>query len=230
MILHHLNNSRSLRVLWLLEELGVDYELKKHGRDPETLLAPPELRAVHPLGKAPVVIDGELTVAESGAIIEYLIERYGKGRLAPPIGSPERLRYTYWLHYAEGTATPPLLLKLIVDRMEDAPMPLVVRPVARIIAERMREAYVAPQVANQLSFMEGELRKAGWFAGDQFTAADVQMSFPVECARARCGVTAASHPRLTAWLERVHARPAYQRAIAKGGAPAGPPWFVDKAS
>lgn len=226
MILHHLNNSRSLRVLWLLEELGVDYELKQHRRDQETLLAPPELRAVHPLGKAPVVIDDDLTLAESGAIIEYLLECYGKGRLAPRIGSPERLRYTYWLHYAEGTAMPPLLLKLIVDRMEDAPMPFAVRPLARIIAERMREAYVAPQVASQLSFMEGELRKTVWFAGDEFTAADVQMSFPVACARARCGLTAASHPRLTAWLDRIHTRPAYQRAIAKGGAPAGPPWFL----
>ncbi|WP_437588905.1 glutathione S-transferase family protein [Sorangium sp. So ce1000] len=220
-----MSNSRSLRVVWLLEELGVDYELKRYQRDPETMLAPPELRAVHPLGRSPIVVDGDLTLAESGAILEYLVDRYGQGRFAPQAGSPERLRYTYWMHYAEGTAMPPMLLKLLVDRMENAPMPFAVRPLVGIVAERMREAYVTPQVATQLSFMEAELRKTSWFAGQEFTAADVQMSVPVESARARCGLTAATHPRLAAWLERVHARPAYRRAIEKGGAPSGPPWF-----
>jgi glutathione S-transferase len=216
-IVHHLNNSRSQRILWLLEELGLAYEVKRYQRDPRTMLAPPELRAVHALGKSPVLTDGATTLAESAAIIEYVVDRYGAGRLVPPAGSPERLRYTYWMHYAEGSAMPPLLMKLVFDRIESAPLPFVVRPFARGIARRVKAELVGPQIATHLSFMEGELGKSTWFAGDELTAADVQMSFPVEGASARGGLTAASHPRLHAWLERVHARPAYQRAIEKGG-------------
>jgi len=215
-IVHHLNNSRSQRVLWLLEELGVDYEVKRYERNAETMLAPPALRAVHPLGKSPVITDGELTVAESGAIVEYLAERYGNGRLVPAAGTPDRLRYRYWLHYAEGSAMPPLLLKLVFDRVETAPMPFFVRPVARTIAGRAKGSFIEPQIKLHLDFMEAELGKSTWFAGNDFTAADVQMSFPLEAADARGGLSA-SWPRLTKFLERVHARPGYRRALERGG-------------
>jgi glutathione S-transferase len=216
-VVHHLNNSRSQRVLWLLEELGADYEIKRYTRDPKTMLAPPELRDVHPLGKSPVITDGGVTVAESGAIVEYLVERYGGGRLAPLAGSPERLRYTYWLHYAEGSAMPPLLLKLIFDRIENAPLPFFVKPVARGIARRVKKQVVEPTLRTHAAYLEGELAKRDWFVGDAFTAADVQMSFPVESMVVRAGATKAAHPRLGAWLDRVHERPAYARALEKGG-------------
>ena len=215
-IVHHLNNSRSQRVLWLLEELGVAYDIKRYQRDAQTMLAPPSLRAVHPLGKSPVITDGELTIAESGAIVEYLVDRYGAGRLVPAPGTPERLRYTYWLHYAEGSAMPPLLLKLIFDRIETGPMPFFVRPVARAIARRANSSFIGPNIARHLEYMEAELGKSEWFAGSEFTAADVQMSFPLEAAAARGGLDA-SRPKLMAFLERIHARHAYKRAIERGG-------------
>jgi len=215
-VVHHLNNSRSQRVLWLLEELGLDYEIRKYQRDSKTMLAPPELRAVHPLGKSPVIEDAGQTLAESGAIVEYLAERYGGGRLVPAAGTPERLRYRYWMHFAEGTAQPPLLLKLLFDRIETAPMPFFVRPVARAIAQRAKGGYVQPNIDRNLDFMEGELATREWFAGERFSAADVQMSFPLEAARMRGGLDA-KRPRLMAWLERIHARPAYRRAIERGG-------------
>jgi len=213
---HHLNNSRSQRVLWLLEELGIAYEIKRYQRDAKTMLAPPELRAVHPLGKSPVIQDGAVTLAESGAILEYLVERHGNGRMIPAAGTPERLRYTYWMHFAEGSAMPPLLLKLIFDRIEKAPMPFFVRPVARTIAQRAKAGFVLPNIDRNLDFMEGELQGRDWFAGGEFSAADVQMSFPLEAARARGGLDA-KRPRLMSFLERIHARPAYRRAIEKGG-------------
>jgi len=213
---HHLNNSRSQRVLWLLEELGAEYEVKRYERDPQTMLAPASLRAVHPLGKSPVITDGGLTLAESGAIIEYLAGRYGDGRLVPAAGTNERLRYTYWMHYAEGSAMPPLLLKLVFDRVETAPMPFFIRPVARAIAGRARSSFIEPQIKLHLDFMEQELGRSPWFAGDEFTAADIQMSFPIEAAAARAGLDA-SRPKLMAYLERIHARPAYTRALDKGG-------------
>ena len=216
-VVHHLNNSRSQRVLWLLEELGVPYEIKRYQRDAKTMLAPPELRAVHPLGKSPVIEDAGQTLAESGAIIEYLAERYGDGRLAPAAGTPERLRYRYWMHFAEGTAQPPLLMKLILDRVEKAPMPFFVRPVARAIAQRAKAGYVLPNIERNLDFMESELAQRPWFAGAEFSAADVQMSFPLEAARARGGLDG-RRPRLMQFLERIHARPAYRRAIERGGA------------
>jgi glutathione S-transferase len=214
---HHLNNSRSQRVLWMLEELGVPYEVKRYQRDAKTMLAPPELRAVHPLGKSPVIEDEGQVLAESGAIIEYLAERYGEGRMAPVAGTPERLRYRYWMHFAEGTAQPPLLLKLLFDRLDKGPMPFFVRPVARAIAQRAKGSFVQPNIERNLDFMEGELAKSEWFAGSEFSAADVQMSFPLEAAQVRGGLDA-KRPRLMAFLERIHARPAYRRAIDKGGA------------
>jgi glutathione S-transferase len=215
-IVHHLNNSRSQRVLWLLEELGLEYEIRRYQRDPKTMLAPPSLRAVHPLGKSPVITDGALTLAESGAIIEYVVDRYGDGRLAPATGTPERLRYTYWLHYAEGSAMPPLLLKLIFDRIETAPMPFFARPIARAIAGRAKSSFIEPQIALHLTYMESELARQRWFAGNEFSAADIQMSFPIEAAAVRVGL-GASRPKLAAFLDRIHARPAYQRALERGG-------------
>ena len=216
LVVHHLNNSRSQRVLWLLEELGVDYEIRRYQRDPKTMLAPPELRAVHPLGKSPVVTDGALVLAESGAIVDYLAQRHGGGRLVPAAGTPERLRYAYWLHYAEGSLMPPLLLKLVFDRVERGPMPFFARPVARAIAVKVGRAFIEPQLRTHLDFLEGELASAPWFAGADFSAADVQMSFPLEAAAARGGLDA-GRPRLTDWLARIHARPAYRRALEKGG-------------
>ena len=213
---HHLNNSRSQRILWLLEELGVPYEIKRYQRDPKTMLAPPELRAVHPLGKSPVITDGGLTLAESGAIIEYLADRYGAGTLMPAHGTPERLRCNYWLHYAEGSAMPPLLLKLVFRRVETAPMPFFVKPVAKGIAHKVQRSFVDPQLKLHLDYLEGELGKSEWFAGDTFSAADIQLSFPLEAFAARGGLDA-SYPRLSAFLQRIHARPAYQRALQQGG-------------
>jgi glutathione S-transferase len=216
-VVHHLNNSRSQRVLWLLEELGVEYEIKRYERNPKTMLAPASLREVHPLGKSPVITDGALTVAESGAIIEYLVDHYGGGRLVPPPGTPERLRYTYWLHYAEGSAMAPLLLKLVFDRIAKGPMPFFARPVARAIARRAKSAFIEPQIAQHLDYLEAELGKSTWFAGNEFTAADIQMSFPLEAAAARAGLDK-SRPKLMGFFERIHARPAYRRALERGGA------------
>ena len=215
-IVHHLNNSRSQRVLWLLEELGAEYEVKRYERDLKTMRAPASLREVHPLGKSPVITENGLTIAESGAIIEYLIERHGGGELIPPAGTPERLRYTYWLHFAEGSAMTPLLLSLIFSRLPTQPMPFFVRPIARGLSEKVLKTFVEPQLKDQQEYMESELGKSDWFAGDAFTAADIQMSFVVEGSAARGGL-GATHPRLMSWLERIHARPAYQRALEKGG-------------
>jgi glutathione S-transferase len=213
---HHLNNSRSQRVLWLLEELGVPYEVKRYERDPKTMLAPPALLAIHPLGKSPVIVDGTVTVAESGAVIEYLMDRYGAGRLIPAAGTPERLGYTYWLHYAEGSAMPPLLLKLVFDRVANAPAPWPVSAIARRIAGTVQNSFIGPQLKRHLDYMEAELTAHPWFAGNEFTAADVQMSFPLEAAKSRAGLNA-SRPRLWDFLERIHAREAYKRALERGG-------------
>ncbi|MBI0331692.1 glutathione S-transferase [Burkholderia plantarii] len=214
---HHLNNSRSQRVLWLLEELGVPYELKRYERDPKTMLAPPALRSVHPLGKSPVLTDDGETLAESGAIIEYLLERYDTGsRFAPAPGTPERRRFTYWLHYAEGSAMPPLLLKLVAMRIAQAPMPFFAKPIARKIAATLQSSFVDPQLKLHLGYIEESLRATGWFVGDAFSAADVQMSFPLEAAASRAD-TVAQLPAIRAFLERIHARPAYHRALARGG-------------
>jgi glutathione S-transferase len=215
-IVHHLNNSRSQRVLWLLEELGVEYEVKRYERDAQTMLAPSSLKAVHPLGKSPVITDGDVTVAESGAIVEYLVRSYGNGRLIPPPGSPERLRYTYWLHYAEGSAMPPLLLKLVFDRVEQAPVPFFIRPIVKMIAGKAKSSFIEPQITLHLDFMEAELGKSAWFAGNEFTAADIQMSFPLEAAASRGGLDA-GRPKLNAFLKEIHARPTYTRALEKGG-------------
>ena len=214
---HHLENSRSQRVLWLLEELGLAYEVKRYARDPKTMLAPPELAAVHPLGKSPVITDGKVTVAESGAIVEYLLDTYGQGRLRPPPGTAEGRQFTYWLHFAEGSAMPPLLMKLVFDRIGRAPMPFFAKPIAKSIVGNVLRTFVLPQLKQHLDFMEGELGKGAWFAGEEFSAADIQMSFPLEAAASRAGLDAKSRPQLWDFLQRIHARPAYQRALERGG-------------
>ena len=211
---HHLNNSRSQRVLWLLEELGALYEVKRYERDKTTMLAPKELKAIHPLGKSPVITDGNRTIAETGAIVEYLLESYGRGRLIPPQGSDDRLRYTYWLHYAEGSAMTPLLLKLIFTRL---PMnaPGLLRGVVKSISNKANERLADPQIRTHLDYWDNELSKSQWFAGNEFTAADIMMSFPLEAAAARAD--GKSRPMVKAFLDRIHARPAYQAALKKGG-------------
>ncbi|HSW25955.1 MAG TPA: glutathione S-transferase [Burkholderiaceae bacterium] len=211
---HHLNNSRSQRVLWLLEELGMPYEIKPYQRNASTNLAPPELLQVHPLGKSPVITDGDITVAETGAVIEYLVDKAG-GRLRPSAGTAEQRRYTYWLHFAEGSAMSPLLMTLILGRIRKSG-PFFVKPITRRIADTVLGTFVMPNINRQLAFMESELQSRPWFAGDHFSAADVQMSFPLEVAAVRGGLDA-RYPKLTDFLARIHARPAYQAALKRGG-------------
>jgi glutathione S-transferase len=207
-IVHHLENSRSQRILWMLEELGLPYEVKRYERDPRTMLAPPALRRVHPLGKSPVIEDGDeqgpagpLVVAETGAIVEYLVDK-ADGRLGVPPRRADALAYRFWLHYAEGSMMPPLLVKLVLMRL-----PLLGRRVA---------ARIQPMIDNHLDFVEASLAQRPWFAGDAFGAADVMMSFPLEAARSRGGL-GPSRPATMAWLEAIHARPAYQAALKAGG-------------
>jgi len=215
---HHLNNSRSQRILWLLEELGLPYEVRRYQRDAKTLLAPPELLKVHPLGKSPVITDGDVTVAESGAIVEYLLDAYGEASgLRPAKGGDAYRRFTYWLHFAEGSAMPPLLMKLIFMRIKTTPMPFFARPIARGIADKVLGSFVDPNLERQTAFMEAELARGPWFLGEQLSAADIQMSFPIEAAHQRAGLSPAKTPRLLDWLARAHARPAYQRALERGG-------------
>ncbi|GAB3516922.1 glutathione S-transferase [Pseudoxanthomonas daejeonensis] len=217
---HHLESSRSQRVLWLLEELALPYQLVRYARDPVTMLAPPALRAVHPLGKSPVLVDDGHTLAESGAILEYLVERYDTTHaFSPtplPVDSSERLQYRYWMHYAEGSAMPPLLLSLVLARIRAAKMPFFARPVAERIVGKAMSGFVGPQLKLHLDWMESSLaRSGGWFGGERFTAADIQMSFPVEAAAVRGGLE--RHPALAGFLRRIHERPAHQRALAQGG-------------
>jgi glutathione S-transferase len=212
---HHLNNSRSQRILWLLEELALPYEIKRYERNRQTNLAPPDLRAVHPLGKSPVITDGDLTIAETGAIVEYLLETYGAGRMVPPAGSPDRLRYRYWLHAAEGSVMPPLVMKLVVSRVPRAKMPFFAKPIARGIAERIQTGFTDPNIARLVAHMDAALAETGWFAGPDITGADVMMSFPAEAAVARGGGGSAAN--VVAFVARIHARPTWQQALAKGG-------------
>jgi len=201
-IVHHLNNSRSQRILWLLEEMGTPYEVKRYERDRATMLAPSALRAVHPLGKSPVIDDDGIVVAESGAIVEYLAGTYGHGQLTPPPGTAAALRVNYWMHFAEGSAMTPLLLKLYLSRLGDAAGPLLAR--------------VDAQIAALLIYAERELGSGPFLGGDSLTIADIQMSFPLEAATARGGLDS-KYPGLVAYLARLHARPAYQRALTRGG-------------
>ena len=209
---HHLNNSRSQRVLWLLEELDVPYEIKRYERDPNTMLAPPELAKVHPLGKSPVVTDGNDTIAESGAILEYIAEKHGKGKLVPAAGTAAHHRYRYFMHYAEGSLMPYLLLRLITGRLRKAP--IVIRPVAKAIAGKLDAIAITPNLERHVAFLDGELGKSTWFAGDDLTVADIQMSYPMEALAARWPNVP---ERLKQWVQRIQDRPAYKRAVEKGG-------------
>jgi glutathione S-transferase len=200
-VLHHLNNSRSQRIVWLLEELGLPYELRMHERDKQTQLAPPGLRAVSPVGKAPVIEDGGLVLLESSAIVDYLLRRHGKGRLQPDATSVEYDRYVQWLHYAEGSAMLPLMLNLYVSRLNEAGAPLQPR--------------IDSELANHLGYIDQSLAGKQYIMGDDFTGADVQLSFIGEMA-VRQG-RAAAYPHLSAWLDRLHSRPAFRASVAKGG-------------
>jgi glutathione S-transferase len=202
-VVHHLNNSRSQRVLWLLEELGIEYEIKFYERDAKTMLAPESLRQVHPLGKSPVITDADLTVAESGAIVEYLVNRYGNGRLVPASDTPEYLRYTYWLHYAEGSAMPPLVMRVVLNNFGAGDSSVV-------------SGFVAPQIKLNFDYIESELRKSTWFVGEEFTAADIQMSFPLEVV-AMLPEEVESRPKIKEFIDRIHGRPGYKRALERGG-------------
>jgi len=219
---HHLETSRSHRVLWLLEELGVPYEIKRYQRDSKTRLAPPELKQVHPLGKSPVITDGAETVAESGAIIEYLVERYGAqatgelAQLQPALGTPAHRQYRFWMHYAEGSLMNWLVMKLVFMTIPRQPMPFFVRPIARQLCAKVMEKLIEPNVVNALAYMEQHLSQHTWFAGDALSMADFQMCFAVEAVLTR-GTDTAPYPHVRAYRERINARPAYQRAVAKGG-------------
>jgi glutathione S-transferase len=199
--IHHLNNSRSQRILWLLEELALPYEIIKHQRDPQTNLAPPSLLKVHPLGKSPVLVDGRSVVIESGAIVEYVVRRHGEGRLAPPESSPDWPRYVQLLHYAEGSAMLPLMLKLYLGRLGEAGAPLQPR--------------VTSEIENHFGWLDRELGDADWFVGGEFSAADIQLSFAIQAARLLHGLEKLTS--LARFLERAQARPAYQRALERGG-------------
>ncbi|MGR6327931.1 glutathione S-transferase family protein [Sphingomonas sp. XXL09] len=204
-IVHHLANSRSQRVLWMLEELGLPYQVKRYERNKQTMLAPPELKRIHPLGKSPVIedldADGGRVIAETGAIVEYLVEK-ADGRLGPPAHRDSALRYRFWLHYAEGSLMPPLLVKLVLGRVP--------------LFGKAAQKRIQPMIDVHLDYVESELAQRPWFAGDALTAADVMMSFPLEAARSRAGLDA-SRPHTIAWLDTIHARPAYQAALAQGG-------------
>jgi glutathione S-transferase len=212
---HHLDNSRSHRVLWLLEELDVPYEIVFYKRDPKTMLAPRELRAIHPLGKSPVVTDGDLVLAESAHIIETLIERHGP-HLMPDRSSPDFIRYRYWLHYAEGSAMPPLLLKLVSNRIANAPVPFFIKPIVKTIAKKLDKDFVDPQLKLHFDHIEHALSERPFFAGDKLTGADIMMSFPAEAAAGRIEA-ASGRPHLARWLAAIKQRPAYLRALEKGG-------------
>lgn len=214
-IVHHLNDSRSQRVLWLLEELGLDYEIRPYQRDAKTMLAPPELRAIHPLGKSPVIEDGAVKVAETGAVVQYLLETYAAGRLQPPAGTEAARKLTYWLHYAEGSAMTPLLLKLVFGRLP-VNAPGLIRPIVKAVSAKAQSSFIDPQLKTHADYWEAELAASGWFAGDAFSAADIMMSFPVEAAAQRA-FRRKDRPRLNAFLTAIHARPAYQRALERGG-------------
>lgn len=213
-VVHHLEHSRSQRILWLLEELGVPYEVKRYARDARTMLAPPELRQVHPLGKSPVITDGMITVAESGAIVEYLLERHGQGRFQPAPGTPEALAYRYWLHYAEGSLMPLLVMTLVFDTVGKK-APLLMRPVAKGIAAGVQAQFIRPTLERHLAVLTTALDGRDWLVGDGPTGADVLMSFPCEALAARLGT--ACPPAIRDFVSRIQARPAYQRALERGG-------------
>jgi len=213
--IHHLNNSRSQRVLWLLEELGLPYEVLRYERDAVTMRAPATLRAIHPLGKSPVLTDGDVTVAETGAIVEYMLDTHAAGRLRPERGTAAGREFTYWLHFAEGSAMTPLLFKLVFGRILETPMPFFVKPIARGIVSNVMANFIEPGLKLHLDFMEQSLAGRPWFCGADFSGADIMLSFPLEAAALRGGL--GDRPNLRSFVERVQARPAYLRALERGG-------------
>lgn len=213
--LHHLENSRSQRIAWLLEELGLAYQVERYARQPPNMLAPASLKKVHPLGKSPVITDDGVTVAESGAIIEYLIEQHGGGRLRPAEGTEARRAYTYWLHFAEGSMMPLLVMKLVFGRLSGKPIPFFLRPIGKVFATAVEQNYLGPSLAAQLDFIEATLAKQPWFADDDFTAADIQMSFPLQAAQGR--VDLGKYPCIKGWIDRVEARDGWKKAVDRVG-------------
>ena len=209
-VLHHLNNSRSQRLLWLFEELNIPYEIKTYQRDSKTDLAPEAIKKVHALGKFPVITDGDITIAESGAIIEYLVEKYGKG-FSPERGTDAGRSYTYWMHYAEGSLMPLLVIKLIFDKVKSSPMPFFVKPIAKGIANKVMDAYAGPNIKSNLGYINQHLATNEWFCGDQLTGADIQMSFPLEAMVSQQGLE--EYPNIVAFVKKAHARPAYQKGL-----------------
>lgn len=212
---HHLENSRSLRLLWLLEEMGVEYDLKIYQRDPKTNLAPADYQALHPMGKSPVVTDGEMTLAETGAIVEYLLDHYMTAGLRPEKGTPERQAYYYWMHAAEGSVMPLLTLGLFLTMMETRP-PFFMRPIIKAVTGQLRKAYHTPSLRKQINYINTHLGENEWFTGSHLTGADAMMLFPLEAAMVRT-VPDADYSHIKAYLDRVYARPAYQRAVERGG-------------
>ena len=211
--IHHLNNSRSQRVLWLLEELGVDYEVKRYERT-KTLQAPDAMKKVHPLGKSPILTDGDTTIAETGSIVEYILAGHGEGRLMPLEGTADYWQARHFLHYAEGSAMPPLFLMLVLSMIPDR-APFFAKPILKASMEKVDEILVKPQIQLHMDHWESALGATGWFAGPDMTVADVMMSFPVEAAATRIGYE--ERPKLRDFLQRIHERPAYKRGLKRGG-------------
>lgn len=216
--LHHLNNSRSQRILWLLEELGLDYQIEFYSRDPITIMAPDSLKAIHPLGKSPVITDevSGIVLAESGAIIEYLVQTYGKEKFSPQAGTAAYWQYIYWLHFTEGSLMPPMVMNLVLTKMKESPMPFFVKPIAKKIAEQIIKRFSGPNIKRSLDFIEQHLSQNSWFCGEQMTGADIQMSFPLEASVAR-GAIGESYPHTLAYVKKFQALPAYQKGLEKGG-------------
>lgn len=213
--LHHLNNSRSQRILWLLEELGLEYEIKEYTRDPITSSAPESLKAIHPLGKSPVITDGELTIAESGAIIEYLLDVYDSEKRLRPTAGQALLDYRYWLHFSEGSLMPLLVMKLVMMKMPKNPMPFFVKPIAKALSSKVQEMFITPRLAPQIELVEQTLANRTWLTGEELSAADIQMSFPLQAASTRMDLS--SFPNIARYLKQIDALPAYQKAVERGG-------------
>lgn len=215
--LHHLNNSRSQRIIWLLEELGMPYQVQRHERDAKTMLAPESLKAVHPLGKSPVIVDGDNTIAESGAIIEYLVNKDPERRLVPEAGTQAQLDYTFWLHYGEGSLMPPMVMRLVFEKIRTSPMPFFARPIAKGIVAKTYKTFLGPMLRTHLGYVEQHLGSHDWVAGEQMTGADIQMSFPLEASVARGLADPKQYPNIHAYVKRFQALPTYQRALEAGG-------------
>lgn len=215
--IHHLNNSRSQRIIWFLEELELPYTIKHYQRDGKTMLAPAELKQIHPLGKAPILTDDDTTIAESAVILEYLAQTYGKEHWTATTGSKQAQRISYWLHYAEGSAMPPLLMKLVFDRIEKAPLPFFIKPVAKKISDIVNSVFIGPQLKTHMAYLEHELGQYPWFAGEEFTIADIQMGFVMEVLQSRGGLNQ-DYPNCLAWLKKIQQRPAYIRAMEQSHA------------